>query len=75
MVFSFAIIDGMAATTVKLIDNIKTQERLYYVCKCKEVTNTSLTQERKPEIPVREFVFHYAIYYFAYLKRQRTLMR
>ena len=74
MVFSFAIIDGMTATTVKLIDNIKTQERLYYVCKCK-VTNTSLTQERKPEIPVREFVFHYAIYYFAYLKRQRTLMR
>ena len=36
------------------------------VFKYKKVTNNTLSLENKPEITVREFVFHYAIYVFHY---------
>ena len=38
----------------------------------KKVTNFALSQENKPYIAVREFVFHYAINSYVYLKRQFT---
>ena len=38
----------------------------------KKVTNFALRLENKPDITVREFIFHYAINFCAYLKRQLT---
>ena len=71
MTLSFGII-SIAATTLKFVNNAKTQERWKFVFKCKKVTNLALNLENKSDITVREFIFHYAINSWEYLERQIT---
>ena len=35
-----------------------------YVSECKKTTKLALTLENKPEITLRKFIFHYALYSF-----------
>ena len=61
MTFTFAIIGSVAASKVKFVNNARTKERWSFVFKCKKVIEFTLSLENKPEITVREFIFHYTI--------------
>ena len=70
MMLSLAIIGGIAATTMKFVNNTRTYERWNFVFKFKKVTNLALSLGNNPDITVWELIFHYAINSCAYLERQ-----
>ena len=62
MRLSFAIESGIRTTTLKFnkqCQNVRTKELFF---ECKKITYSSLNIKNKPEITLREFVFHYVIY-------------
>ena len=72
MIFSFAIIGSIAATTPKFVNKTRTQERWNCVFNCEKVIEFMLSLENKPDITVREIAFHYTISSCAYLRSQFT---
>ena len=56
MTFRIAILDSIAATTFKFVNNVKTYERCNYIFKCRKVKNFSFSKEKKRKVIVGEFV-------------------
>ena len=80
MALSFAVIVSIAATTLKFINNARTQENWNFIFECEETDQLALTLEYNLKIAVREFIFHNTINFRANLKRKiprysRTIMK
>ena len=64
------LIGSIAETALKLVNNSGTSERWNFFFNCKKIITFALTLENKPDIKVREFIFHYVINSSVYLEKK-----
>ena len=67
---SFAITGSIAATTLKFINNCRTQKSRNFIFKCEKMNQPALNLEYNLEIAIGEFIFYYMINPSTNLKRQ-----